>query len=208
MEIKVGANQDVEIIEEDDGKRTVRITDKPGVEIASLHQGDTFIMADHEWIVLDENIETTCNWGVGVISKDFYTTMAFGSSKKFSESSVDAYLRDVVLPKITHDINRSVVSNGVSFRSLDGQIEFFRTSRFIRLITYDEARKYNHFLVNEDLEDEWWTCTPWSTNNRGRNYDMVTIDPSGIISKANCKQEECGVRPFCVLDPNTIVRLP
>ena len=63
MEIKVGANQDVEIIEEDDGKRTVRITDKPGVEIASLHQGDTFIMAYHELIVLDENIETTCNWG-------------------------------------------------------------------------------------------------------------------------------------------------
>lgn len=125
MEIKVSTNQDIEIIEEDDGTRTIRIIDIPGRRLSTLRPGDTFLMDGHEWIVLDTHFKTDCGcgYGVGVISKDFYIM---------------------------------------------------------------------------------WTCTPWSTNNRGRNYDMVTIEPSGIISKANCKLEKCGVRPFCVLEPNTI----
>lgn len=207
MEIKVGTNQDIKIIEEDDGSRTVRIEDKPGVEISTLRPGDTFIIDDHEWIVLDTKFKTDYTYGVGVISKDFYNIMTFGDLKDFSGSNIEIYLKHIVLPKITYNINSEAVPTRVSFYSLDGQREFFEASRHIRLITYDEARKYNQFLVNEAIGYKWWTCTPWSTTERGCDYDMVTIDPSGMISKSNCKKERCGVRPFCVLAPYTIVRI-
>lgn len=206
MEIKVGTNQDVEIIEEDDGTRTVRITDIPGRRLSTFRPGDIFLMDGHEWIVLDTHFKTDCGcgYGIGVISKDFYIIMPFGISTDFAESNVRQYLDDVVLYPIRFDIRGEIMPTIAHPYSLDGQNEYMYSSCFIRSLTYDEARKYNQFLVNEDLEYGWWTCTPWSTNNRGRNYDMVTIDPSGIISKANCKREKCGVRPFCVLEPNTI----
>lgn len=205
MEIKVGTNQDVEIIEEDDGTRTVRITDITGSRVSSLRTGDTFRMANHEWIVLDARLKTDYGYGVGVISKDFYSIMNFGISKDFDESNVRRYFYDVVLRQIEFDIDGKIIPTIADSNSLDGKNEYIYWSSYIRLLTYDEARKYNEILVNEDLECAWWTCTPWSTTERGCDYDMVIIHPSGLISIGHCKQEECGIRPFCVLEPNTIV---
>lgn len=203
--VKVGINQDIEIIEENNGTRTVRIRNIHEKQFSTYRTGDTFNMAGHEWIVLDTNFKTDSSYGIGVILKDFYTIMNFGISTDFAESNARKYLHDVVLDTIRSNIEGEIMYTIADSHSLDGQNEYIHTSCYIRYLTYDEARKYNQFLVSEDIEYKWWTCTPWSTRERGCDYDMVTIDPSGMISRSNCKEERCGVRPFCVLAPHTIV---
>ena len=67
----------------------------------------------------------------------------------------------------------------------------------VRPLTFDEAREYNDLLVNKDLPDWYWTCTSWSTKERGWEYSVAVVSPSGGIYDDYCSGS-CGVRPFCI----------
>ena len=74
----------------------------------------------------------------------------------------------------------------------------------VRPLTFDEARKYNDLLVNKDLPDWYWTCTAWSTEERGWGNSVAVVSPSGFFYDCNCN--DCiGVRPFCILKSNIFV---
>ena len=84
------------------------------------------------------------------------------------------------------------------------QDELGRDRCKVRPITFDEARQYNDLLVNKNLNDWWWTCTPWSTEDRGWKYSIVVVAPAGGISRGICDDGN-GVRPFCILKSNIFV---
>lgn len=88
--------------------------------------------------------------------------------------------------------------------SVDMQEEFSRFKCKVRPITFDEARKYNDLLVNNELNDWWWTCTPWSTAERGWEYSIAVVASSGDFKFRNCNCNY-GVRPFCILKYNIFV---
>lgn len=69
----------------------------------------------------------------------------------------------------------------------------------VRPLTFDEARKYNDLLVNKDLPDWYWTCTAWSTEERGWGNSVAVVSPSGNINNNNYNNSN-GVRPFCIAD--------
>ncbi len=92
----------------------------------------------------------------------------------------------------------------VSLRSVDMQKEFEDVSAKVRPITFDEARLYNDLLVNEDLDDWWWTLTPWSTEKRGYKYGIAVVCPSGDVVNSCCDYY-LGVRPFCILKSDIFV---
>ena len=74
----------------------------------------------------------------------------------------------------------------------------------VRPLTFDEARKYTELTPNEELDDCYWTCSAWSTEERGWKYAITVVSPSGFISLLNyyC---EIGVRPVCILKSNLFV---
>lgn len=74
----------------------------------------------------------------------------------------------------------------------------------VRPLTFDEARKYNDLLVNKDLPDWYWTCTAWSTEERGWGNSVAIVSPSGDFGYCNCRNGD-GVRPFCILKSNIFV---
>lgn len=74
----------------------------------------------------------------------------------------------------------------------------------VRPITFNEARKYNNLLANEDLGDWWWTCTPWSTAERNWKYAIAVVSSSGYIYYNFCYYN-LGVRPFCILKSNIFI---
>ena len=74
----------------------------------------------------------------------------------------------------------------------------------IRLLTFDEARKYNELIVNEELPRWWWTMTPWSTEKRGWKYGVAVVSPSGNFDYYVCNRIN-GVRPVCILKSNIFV---
>lgn len=92
----------------------------------------------------------------------------------------------------------------VKLTSVDMQNEFEPVDCKVRPITFDEAREYNDFLVNKELPDWYWTCTPWSTEERGWKYSIAVVAPSGIIGSCDYISS-CCVRPFCILKSNIFV---
>ena len=98
----------------------------------------------------------------------------------------------------------NIVEHEVDLTSVDMQSEFKPCKCKVRPITFDEARKYNNLLVNDDLDDLWWTCTPWSTEKRGLKYSIAVVSPSGFFSDWFCSGGR-GVRPFCILKSNIFV---
>ena len=99
----------------------------------------------------------------------------------------------------------NVVEHEVDLTSVDMQNEFGTCICKVRPITFDEARKYNDLLVNKDLPDWYWTCTPWSTNERGWHWSVAVVCPSGDFDCSNHYDFGRGVRPFCILKSNIFV---
>ena len=74
----------------------------------------------------------------------------------------------------------------------------------IRPITFDEAREYTDITPNNDLNDWYWTLSPWSTEERGWKKSITVVSPSGSIYSLNCSYG-FGVRPVCILKSNIFV---
>lgn len=98
----------------------------------------------------------------------------------------------------------NIIPLPVKLTSVDMQNEFEPVDCKVRPITFDEAREYNDFLVNKELPDWYWTCTPWSTEERGWKYSIAVVAPSGLIHYGNY-YGDYGVRPFCILKSNIFV---
>lgn len=175
--------------------------EKEKVILGSLKPGETFMIGEHEFIVLEQNYETT-----NVISKNIMAeNVQFDkNTKDYNKSSLKRYIEEKIRPIILENIGAgNFVEHSVALTSVDNQSEFNDCICDIRPITFDEAREYNDLLVNKDLPEYYWTITPWSTSERGWNSISV-VSPSGGFSRNYCYL--CiGVRPFCILKSNIFV---
>lgn len=176
--------------------------EKEKVILGSLKPGETFMIGEHEFIVLEQNYETT-----NVISKNLMAqNVRFdGDTRDYNKSSLKKYIDEKIKPIILENVGAgNLVEHSVPLTSVDNQNEFNDCICEVRPITFDEAREYNDLLVNEDLPDYYWTLTPWSTAERGCKYFIVVVSPSGHINYVNCYIND-GMRPFCILKSNIFV---
>lgn len=185
-------------------KRLEEEEKKSKIQLRELHPGDTFKIGDHDFIVLDQNeyAETTA-----VISKGFMAkNIRFDEvTRDYSKSNLRKVIEETIQPIIEAEVGaENIVENFVDLTSVDMQEEFSRFKFKVGPITFDEARQYNDLLMNDELNNWWWTCTPWSTSERGWEYLMTVVAPAGDVSIANCFNC-CGVRPFCTLKSNIFV---
>lgn len=175
---------------------------KEKVVLGSLKPGETFMIGEHEFIVLEQNYETT-----NVISKKLMAqNVRFdGDTRDYNKSALKKYIDEKIKPIILKNVGAgNLVEHSVPLTSIDNQNEFNDCICEVRPITFDEAREYNDLLVNEDLPDYYWTLTPWSTAERGWKYYISVISPSGDF-RNNCCINCIGVRPFCILKSNIFV---
>ena len=132
-----------------------------------------------------------------VISKGF-----MAKNKKFDEdtrdyskSSLKVMIESDIQPIIEDAVGAdNLIEHEVDLTSVDMQNEFGTFRCKVRPITFDEARRYNVLLVNNDLDDWWWTCTPWSTKERGWEYSIAVVSSSGYVDDNIC-YGSYGVRP-------------
>lgn len=174
---------------------------KEKVVLRSLKPGETFMIGEHEFIVLEQNYETT-----NVISKNLMAeNVRFdGETIDYNKSALKKYIDEKIKPIILENVGAgNLVEHLVPLTSVDNQNEFNNCICEVRPITFDEAREYNDLLVNEDLPDYYWTITPWTTPERGLGYSMAVVSPSGGIYHSCCN--DYGVRPFCILKSNIFV---
>lgn len=184
----------VAAIEKEDQKNKVMLKDIP--------VGGKFDTGIGRFIVLEQKENYTA-----VITEDLYR-----EDVKFDDDCTDykkSPLRELCEGEILNEFvaefgEDNICENEAGLVTVDGQEVFGKLLTKVRPLTFDEAREYNDLLVNKDLPDWYWTCTPWSTKERGWKYSVAVVSPSGDI---NGNFYDCGdgVRPFCILKSNIFV---
>lgn len=177
------------------------------VQLSELQPGETFKIGEHDFIVLEQNV---CNGTTNVISKGFMAKgIVFDSNTRdYSKSNLKKVIESDIQPIIEAELGAdNLVEHIVDLTSIDVQHEFEPCTCKVRPITFNEARQYNDLIVNKELDDWWWTCTPWSTADRGWKRTIAVVSPFGnIINYRSCIcSYDCGVRPFCILKSNIFV---
>ena len=127
------------------------------------------------------------------------------NTRDYNKSSLKKKIESEIEPIIVKEIGEdNIVEHKAELVTVDMQKEFDDVTCKVRPITFDEAREFNDLIVNEDLDDWWWTITPWSTKARGYEYSISVVSPRGyFIDGSYCGNG--GVRPFCILKSNIFV---
>lgn len=172
------------------------------VKLESLKAGETFYIGENGYIVLKHHEGKT-----KVISRNF-----IAEDRKFADDTADyktsglrKYIEVEIQPTIENEVGaENLVEHRVSLETVDGQDNYGELTCKVRPITFDEARQYNNLIVNNDLDDWWWTCTAWTSPNREYNRSIAVVLPSGHVNGRNCYFSN-GVRPVCILKSNIFV---
>lgn len=177
---------------------------KNKVRLSELKPGETFKIGEHDFIVLDqdESSQTT-----KVISKGFMAEDVIfdKNTKDYNKSNIKKMIEADIQPIIEKAVGaENLIEHTVSLTSVDMQHEFENCMCKVRPITFDEAREFNDLLVNKSLNDWGWTCTPWSTRERGCDYSIAVVSRSGSVDNDGYNNDN-GVRPFCILKSHIFV---
>ena len=199
--IEIGKDQKIKIKTNPDGSKTIEIRDKGKDRLGNLNPGEYFKIADWDFIALQHNERGTL-----VISKDLLAeNERFGNTRNYKESNIKKVIEEKILPVVENAVGRdNIIVHSTKLTSVDMQNEFGEVQCRMRPISFDEARKYNNFLVNKELSNWYWTLTPWSTEERGWKYSLAVVSPSGLINNYYY-DNSFGVRPVCILNSNIFV---
>lgn len=184
----------VAAIEKEEQKNKVMLKDIP--------VGGKFNTGIGRFIVLEQKEDCTA-----VITEDLYREdVKFdGACTDYKKSSLRELCEDEILNEFSEEFGKeNICTNEAGLVTVDGQEVFGKLLTKVRPLTFDEAREYNDLLVNKDLPDWYWTCTSWSTKERGWVYSVAVVSPSGCINCNVCNLSR-GVRPFCILKSNIFV---
>lgn len=175
---------------------------KDKVKLSTVKPGGVIELGEDEFVVLDHD-----EGGTLVISKEFMAEdVKFGENTDFNGSNVQRILYEDILPKIEEIIGAdNIIPQTIKLTTVDNQNVYEDVTGKIRLLTFDEVRKYNLLIVNEDLGDYWWLTTPWTSRDRWE-YPVAVVSPVGSIDFRLCYYG-FGVRPVLYLKSNIFVSL-
>lgn len=188
------AKELVAAIEEEGQKNKVMLKDIPA--------GGKFETGIGRFIVLEQKADCTV-----VITEGLYR-----KNEEFDDDCTDykkSSLRELCDGEILNEFvaefgEDNICENEAGLVTVDGQEVFGKLLTKVRPVTFDEGRKYNELLVNEELPDWYWTCTSWSTAERDWPYSVAVVSPSGYIDYYDY-YDGYGVRPLCILKSNIFV---
>lgn len=171
------------------------------VALSMLKRGDVFqTTGKRKYKVLEQYGDTT-----KIISLDLVKeNVEFGDNTDYNKSNVKKLCDTEILKDFEEEFGaESIEEHTVDIITVDGQ-KVGSVKCKIRPITFDEAREYTDITPNNDLNDWYWTLSPWSTEERGWGKSFAVVSPSGNISNCNCSGAN-GVRPVCILKSNIFV---
>lgn len=188
------ARELVAMLEERERKNKVRLNEIP--------VGGKFDTGIGRFIVLEQRGEETA-----VITENLYREdVEYDDDRNvYYSSKLSDLFEEEIFPEFKEEFGSdNLCSRQVSLATVDMQRKDSVLHAKVRPLTFDEARKYNDLLVNKDLPDWYWTCTAWSTKERGWGSTVVVVAPSGYVFWVIYYGSR-GVRPFCILKSNIFV---
>ena len=164
------------------------------VELSTLKRGEVFqTTGKRKYKVLEQYGDTT-----KIISLDLVKeNVEFGDNTDYNKSNVKKLCDTEILKDFEEEFGaESIEEHTVDIITVDGQ-KVGSVKCKIRPITFDEAREYTDITPNNDLNDWYWTLSPWSTEERGWSKSFTVVSPSGGFSCSYYNFAN-GVRPVCI----------
>lgn len=171
------------------------------VELSTLKRGEVFqTTGKRKYKVLERYGDTT-----KIISLDLVKeNVEFGDTSDYKKSNVKKLCDTEILKDFEKEFGAgNIETHTADIITADGQ-RLGTVDCKIRPITFDEARRYTDITPNNDLNDWYWTLSPWSTEERGWKKSITIVSPSGNIYY-NYYYFANGVRPVCILKSNIFV---
>lgn len=171
------------------------------VALSMLKRGDVFqTTGKRKYKVLEQYGDTT-----KIISLDLVKeNVEFGATSDYKTSNVKKLCDTEILKDFEEEFGaENVETHTADIITADGQ-KLGTVDCKIRPITFDEAREYTDITPNNDLNDWYWTLSPWSTEERGWKKSITIVSPSGSVDNNSC-YGVVGVRPVCILKSNIFV---
>lgn len=192
-EILQKSNELVELLEkqEESGK----------VALSMLKRGEVFqTTGKRKYKVLEQYGDTA-----KIISLDLVKeNVEFGYGTDYNKSNVKKLCDTEILKDFEEEFcAENIEEHMTDIITVDGQ-KVGSVKCKIRPITFDEAREYTDITPNNDLNDWYWTLSPWSTEDRVFGKSLAVVSPSGLVDW-NDYDFEYGVRPACILKSNIFV---
>lgn len=174
------------------------------VMLSELKPGDKFSTGIGNFIVLEQKEDCA----VIITEKLYMEDEIFDAyCNDYKKSSLREKFDGEILDEFVAEFGEeNICENESGLVTVDGQEVFGKLLAKVRPLTFDEARQYNDLLANEDLPDWYWTCTPWSTKERGWGMSVAIVSQRGYINFNYCLSD-IGVRPVCILKSNIFVSL-
>lgn len=171
------------------------------VRLSELNPGDIFqTTGKRKHKVLEQCGDTTKIISLDVVKEN----VKFGDNTDYNKSNVKKMCDTEILKDFEEEFGaENIEEHTVDIITVDGQ-KIGVVKCKVRPLTFDEARKYTELTPNDELDDSYWTCSAWSTVERGWKYALAVVSPSGMI--CSCYYGSCiGVRPVCILKSNLFV---
>lgn len=171
------------------------------VELSTLKRGDMFKMnGKHTYKVLEQHGNTTKIISLDLVEKN----VKFGDSVDYKKSNVKKLCDTKILKEFEEEFGAdNIEKHTADIITVDGQ-NIGTVECKIRPITFDEAREHTDITPNKELDDWYWTLSPWSTEDRGWVNRIAVVSPSGDFGNYDCLNDH-GVRPVCILKSNIFV---
>lgn len=170
------------------------------VALSMLKRGDVFqTTGKRKYKVLEQYGDTT-----KIISLDLVKeNVEFGDNTNYNQSNVKKLCDTEILKDFEEEFGaENIETHTADIITADGQ-KLGTVDCKIRPITFDEVREYTDITPNNDLNDWYWTLSPWSAKERGWEKACAVVSPSGVV--CNYCYYGFGVRPVCILKSNIFV---
>lgn len=193
-EILKKAKELVELLEKQEKSCRVRLSE--------LNPGDIFqTTGKRKYKVLEQCTEYTRIISLGFVK---YDVKFDDDTTDYNKSSLKKLCDTEILKDFEEEFGEENIETDISdLITVDGQ-KIGVVKCKVRLLTFDEARKYTELTPNDELDDSYWTCSAWSTEERGWKYALAVVSSSGDVDGVNCDGGN-GVRPVCILKSNLFV---
>ena len=193
-EILKKAKELVELLEKQEKSCRVRLSE--------LNPGDIFqTTGKRKYKVLDQCTEYTRIISLGFVKENVKFD---DDTTDYNKSSLKKLCDTEILKDFEEEFGEENIENDISdLITVDGQ-KIGVVKCKVRPLTFDEARKYTDLTPNNKLNDCYWTCSAWSTEERGWKYALTVVSPSGFFSDFDFRNGS-GVRPVCILKSNIFV---
>ena len=182
-EILKKAKELVELLEKQEKSGKVRLSE--------LNPGDIFqTTGKRKYKVLEQYGDTA-----KIISLDLVKeNVKFGDNTDYNKSNVKKLCDTEILKDFEEEFcAENIEEHMTDIITVDGQ-KVGSVKCKIRPITFDEAREYTDITPNNDLNDWYWTLSPWSTEDRGWEKSLAVVSHSGLIGRG-LYSYVYGVRP-------------